>query len=378
MVILSFKYRLYPTKSQIEILDRNLSLCRELYNGALQERRDAWKMSKKSVNRFAQQVQLPEIKKTRTEFAAVYSQTLQDVLHRVDKTFKAFFHRVKREEVAGYPRFKNRDRYSSFTYPQTGFFINERTLTLSKIGDIKIKLHRPISGKIKTCTIKREAGKWYAILVAECKSEPLLHSSKQIGVDVGLTHFATLSNGEKIENPRYFRNAQKYLRRVQRSVARKKKGGSGRKKAILILQKVHVHIRNQRSDFHHKESRKLVNEYDLISVEDLNIKGMAAGMLSKSVNDAGWGSFIEKLAYKAENAGRLLVKVNPRGTSQHCTCGARVSKTLKDRWHLCDQCGHSAPRDVVSAQLIQRLGTSLLELTKPAAACVSGETITVR
>lgn len=369
-MIKALKYRLYPAKVQALVMESGLDLCRELYNGALQERRDAWMMSKKSVGGFDQMAQLPQIKKDRQEFKNVFSQVLQNVIHRADKSFKNFFRRVKAHQVPGYPRFKSQDRYNSFTYPQSGFSVDDGRLKLSKIGEVKIKLHRPIEGRVKNCTIKRESGKWYAVLVVERKTEPSPYSPKQVGIDVGLTHFATLSDGAVIENPHHLKAAQKYLRRVQRSVARKKRGGQRRRKAILILQRAHAHIKNQRSDFHHKESRKLVNEYGLISVEDLNIKGLAAGMLAKSVNDAGWGSFIEKLVYKAENAGRLLVKVNPRGTSQHCTCGARVSKTLKDRVHDCPECGYSAPRDVVSAQLILGLGLSLQALSGDGPVCL--------
>jgi putative transposase len=213
--------------------------------------------------------------------------------------------------------------------------------------------------------VKREADKWYACFNVECQSKPLPQSTEEIGLDVGLSAFATLSDGTEIENPRHYREAQAKLRRAQRKVARRKRGSHNRQKATLELQRTHAHIRNQRADFHHKVARTMVNRYGLIAVEDLNVKGLASGFLAKSVNDAGWSSFITKLADKAAEAGRVLVKVDPRGTSQTCLCGAHVPKTLKLRWHQCGECGLSAPRDHVSAQLILGLGRSLCVATSP-------------
>ena len=219
-------------------------------------------------------------------------------------------------------------------------------------GHIKVKLHRPVEGEVKTVTIKREAGRWFAIFSVEREAAPLPASDCATGIDVGLKAFAVLADGTEIQNPRYYRQAQARLRCAQRKVARRKKGGNRRRQAVRLLQRAHVHVGNQRRDFQHKASRKLVNEYGLIAVEDLNMKGLAGGILAKSVHDAGWSEFINMLAYKAEYAGRRLVKVDPRGTSQTCLCGARVPKTLADRWHDCPACGLSAGRDHVSAQVI--------------------------
>jgi putative transposase len=184
-----------------------------------------------------------------------------------------------------------------------------------------------------------------------------------VGIDVGLLSFVTLSDGTTIDNPRCSRKAQAKLRRAQRRVARRQRGSHNRKKAVMLLQKAYAHVRNQRADFHHQTARALVNTYGVIAIEDLNIKGLAGGMLAKPVNDAGWSAFITKLAYKAAEAGRQLVYVNPYGTSQTCLCGAPVPKTLSQRWHQCEACGLSAARDHVSAQLILGLGLSLLGLT---------------
>ena len=373
----TYKYRLYPTKNQIVILDKQLALCCELYNAALQERRDAWKMARKSIDFRSQSDQLPQIKADRLDVNGVYSQVLQDVLHRVDKTFQSFFRRVRRKETPGFPRFRSRAWYDSFTYPQLGFAIKDARLNLSKIGSIKIKLHRPVDGKIKTLTIKRAAGKWYACFSVEMENVPFSPSSKSIGIDIGLTHFATLSDGREIDNPRFFRTAEAALRIAQRKIARRKRDSRRRRKAIRLLQRTHVHIGCQRSNFHHQVSRALVNAYGFIAVEDLNVKGLTKGMLAKSVSDAGWSSFIAKLAYKAENAGRMLIKVDPRGTSQTCICGASVPKTLGQRWHKCLDCGLSLGRDHVAAKNILGLGLSLQEsramapfLEKPSALAV--------
>lgn len=353
---LTFKFRLYPTKQQAEMLAWTLGSCRELYNAALQERRDAWRINRESINFAGQSAQLVEIKQVRPELNGIYSQVLQDTLHRVDKTFKSFFGRVKRGSKAGFPRFRSRSRYDSFTYPQLGFSLHGSHLCLSKIGKVKIKLHRPIEGQIKTLTIKREAGRWYACFSVETETQPLPVRTESVGVDVGLLSFATLSDGTKIDNPRYYREAQKQLRIAQRKVARRKKGSHRRRKAIQLLQRAHAQVRNQRADFQHKISRWLVNNYGVIAVEELNVKGLASGMLAKSVNDAGWSAFIAKLLYKAENAGRELMRVDPRGTSQTCLCGASTPKTLSQRWHQCSACGLSANRDHVSAQLILARG----------------------
>jgi putative transposase len=360
MAIKSYKFRIYPSKRQAQILKEHLAICCELYNAGLQERRDAWRLERKTITFSAQSAQLPEIKRERPDVRAVYSQVLQDVLHRLDKTFQSFFRRVKTKKGrAGFPRFCALARYESLTYPQSGFSIEQRYLKVSNIGNLKIVLHRPVDGAVKTLTIKHEAGRWFAVFVCEINPVPLPFSPNTIGIDLGLATFATLSDGRAIANPRYYREAERTLRVAQRRIERRLKGSNRRRKAIVLLQRTHAHVRAQRADFHHKESRKLADEFGLIAVEDLNVKGLASGMLSKSVHDAGWSSFINKIAYKAENAGRILVKVDPRGTSQTCICGAEVRKMLSQRWHLCLSCGLSADRDHVSAQVILQRAVSL-------------------
>jgi putative transposase len=350
--VVMYKYRLYPTKTQSEFLLGQLREACDLYNDSLQERIGAWRTCRKSLNFYDQDNQLKAMRAEGLIRLANYS-CCQDVLWRVHETFSAFFARLKRGEKPGFPRFKPSRRYDSirFTYGD-GSKLTGSLLRIQGAGEIKVKLHRPVEGVIKTATIKRQAGHWFVCLSVECEPDPLPVITAEIGIDLGLTSFATLSSGAEIENPRYYRKAQMRLRVAQRRVARRKKGSNRRRKAIRELQKMCLHIANQRRDFHHKESRKLVNGYGIIAVEDLNVKGLTRGIHRKSVHDAGWSAFINMLAYKAESAGRKLIKVDPRGTSQTCICGAAVRKTLADRWHRCPACGLSAGRDHVSAQII--------------------------
>jgi putative transposase len=361
----SFKFRIYPTKAQTVKLAQTLELCRELYNAGLQERRDAWKLNKVSINYFDQQNQLPEIKSIRDDLSSIHSQILQDVLKRVDKTFKAFFNRIERKEKAGFPRFKGRNRFDSFCFPQSGFTLTGNKLSLSKIGKVKIKFSREITGKVKTLTVKSECGKWFVIFSVETATAPLPKTNKEIGLDAGIESFITLSDGTKIENFKYFESTEKKLRVAQRKAARRKIGSNRRRKAVLLLKKIYAKIKNQRNDFQHKVSTRLVKDFDLIAIEKLNILGMSRSILAKQVNDAAWHSFFQKLKYKAENAGKSVIEVNPNFTSQDCSaCGDRVKKRLSERSHHCPKCGLKIHRDENAALNILKLGQSFLAQTK--------------
>jgi putative transposase len=374
----TFRYRLYPTKAQAEALTQQLREACTLYNAALQERRDAWKLAGKSITYYDQANQLKEIRAEGLTGLANFS-CCQDVLRRLDKTFKSFFRRVKSGDEAGYPRFKPHQRFDSITFPSYGDgirLLDSGKLRVQGVGCVKVKLHRPVEGRVKTVNLNREAGKWYACFSVEVATQPLEQSSLAVGIDVGLESFAVLSDGTVIANPRHYRRAQAALRRAQRKASRRKKGSSGRKKAVRELQAAHARVRNQRIDFQHKLARQLVDRFGLIAVEDLNIKGLAVGMLAKSVHDAGWSGFFQKLAYKAESAGRLLISVDPRGTSQRCSvCGAEVRKELRDRWHECATCGLSVSRDLNSAREILRLGRSLVGGTWGVGPCVPTEAV---
>lgn len=363
----AFKYRLFTSKQQETALSFQLSEACRLYNAALRERRDAYQINHKSLNYYDQANQLKEIRKNGDLSLANFS-CCQDILRRVDKTFKAFFSRVKRGEKAGFPRFKSASRFDSITFPSYGDGIKliGNRLKIQGVGLVKIKLHREIEGKIKTVTIKRECGKWYVSFSVESENKPLPQTGKQVGLDAGIESFITLSDGTQIDNFKYFESSQKQLRKIQRKVSRRKKGSKRRKKAVAVLQKIHAKIRNQRNDFQHKVSRLIVREYDLIAIEDLNIQGLSKGILAKQVHDVAWSSFFNKLEYKAEEAGKELIKVNPNGTSQTCVCGEPNKKDLSVRWHYCLKCGLSNHRDIVSSQIIlnRALGLSVKDLTK--------------
>ncbi len=358
-MVKAYKYKLRrPSKAFVAKCESALEVCRELYNAALQERIEAWKLNRVSVNYHAQAVQLPLIKPLRPDVAAVQSQVLQATLRRLDKAFTAFFRRVKAgEKQAGFPRFKSRLRFDSFTFPQANgaFRLEGDNLSLSKIGSCRVRLSREINGAIKTCTIKREAGGWYVILTAEVKAKPLPKTGATVGLDVGLENFATLSNGETIPNPRHLKAAEKRLKTAQRSVSRKKKRGANRRKAVVLLAKQHLKVKRQRQDFAHKTSLDLLRRFDEIAVEDLHIKGMVKNHhLANSISDAAWGTFIQTLESKAEEAAKRVWKVPAAYTSQECSgCGHRMKKTLAEREHRCSECGLHLHRDHNAALNIQ-------------------------
>ena len=308
---------------------------------------------------------LPEWKKNKPELKGVFSQTLQNVQERVDLAFKAFFRRVKAGETPRYPRFKGKGWYDSFTYPQLGFKLLSGKLRLSKIGDIKIKLHRPIEGKIKRLTVRRSSTeKWFACFSVEIDDppKPPWKDGLMAGIDVGLENFATLSNGEKIDNPRFFRSEEKALAKAQRRLSKYETGTPERKKALKVVQRTHERIANRRYDFAHQVSHNLVERFGLIAFEDLSITNMLKNhCLAKSVSDAAWRMLVITTSYKAESAGSMVVLVDPRNTSQLCSrCGLKVPKSLSDRVHGYPQCGLVMDRDENAAMNILRLGLQSL------------------
>jgi putative transposase len=280
---------------------------------------------------------------SKTDFQKeVHSQVLQNVLKRVERSFKNFFNGF------GYPRFQGRDRYNSFTLPQTGFKIEDGKLTLSKIGNIRTILHREIEGKIKTCTIKKDIDQWYVTFSCEIDIQIIpVEIKTQTGIDVGLNSLLTLSNGQQIESPEFLRESEDKLTQEQKRLSRKKKRSSNRNNQRIVVAKAHRRIRNQRKDFAHKTSRKLVNEYDHIVFEDLQIQNMVKNHhLAKSISDAGWLQLINFTKTKAEYVGKIVELVNPRNTSQNCSsCGNSVPKNLSVRTHSCPFCGLVLNRD---------------------------------
>lgn len=337
----ALKYKLKTNKKFVRACERTLDVCRELYNASIQERRDAWQINHVSISYALQSAQLPAIKAERQDVKDVYAQVLQDTIRRSDRAFSAFFRRVKAGETPGFPRFKGKDRYDSFTYPQDGFKVEGDKLHLSKIGSCRMRLSRPIEGKIKTCTIKRECDGWYVIFTVENDPLPPLPATGEfVGIDMGLESFATLSTGEQVENPRFLRQSEDALAKAQRKLSTKKRGSSKRRKQKKIVSQIHRKIQNQRKDHAHKLSNDLIERFDIIAVENLNVKGLQRSNLAKSISDASWSTFTGILSYKAEEAGRKIVFVDPKYTSQDCSrCGHRETKELSVRIHDCSRCG---------------------------------------
>jgi putative transposase len=333
------------------------------------ERREAWRMQRISINSYSQMAQLSDVKKTNPEYSEVGSQVLQEVLERLDKAYKAFFRRINNGEKVGYPRFKGKERYDSFTLKKQGWKINGKYLTISNIGRFKLRLSRPIQGNIKTITIKREqSSKWYACF--SCDNVPekkLMESGNVIGLDVGIKSFLVDSDGNSVDNPNYFRKSERQLIVRQRRLARRKMGSRRRNKARILVAKLHERVKNQRSDFLHKLANEYLAKYGTICVEDLNIKGMVKNHhLAKSISDAGWGQFIGLIEYKAVEAGRQLIRI-PRFEPSSKTCSecGTINQDLKlsNRTWVCKSCGTAHDRDNNAAKNIRRVGQTLQEQT---------------
>jgi len=363
-----YKYRIFPTKKQITIMNKWLSECRWLYNHFLEERKNSYERNNKSLSYYAQAVSIVKLKKERPKLNSIHSQVLQNVAVRIDLAFQAFYRRVRAKEKPGYPRFKGKDRYDSFTFPQTGFKIINNKIKLSKIGSIKVKFHRPIEGAIKTCTIRRKVNKWYTCFSVEYKPKPLRKSNKAVGIDVGLESFATFSTKEKINNPRFFKIDQKALAEAQKKLSKQKNGSLERKKAKKVVAHIYERISNRRHNFIHQEARKIVNKFGIICIEKLKVKNIMNNhtktfghKLNKSIADVAWNQFAQQLFFKAEEAGRKVIAVDPRNTSQRCSqCGTIIKKDLSTRWHKCPVCGLHIHRDLNASYNILALGMQSL------------------
>lgn len=367
----AFVYRLYPSHAQEVALVDTLNLTRELYNAALQERRDAYRKCGKSVTKFEQMRCLPEIKAARPEFKTVHAHVLQGVIAQLDKAFQGFFRRVKAGQKAGYPRFKGAGRWHSFAFKQVwdnsrnawfgpGKPLESRRIYLPNIGNVRMRQHRPLEGKPKTLTIKREGNEWYATYVCEVEHQPLAQTGSEVGVDLGTNpNFLITSDGEFVEAPRYYRAMERKLKVAQRSLNKKRRGSKRRAKARQRVAKLHCKVRRSRKDFHHKTARKLVDENGTIFHEKLSVGPMARSRLAKSVHDAGWSQFLAILSFKAEEAGRRVVGVDPRYTSQDCSgCGHR-QKVPIGKLYVCAECGAKLNRDVNAALNVLLRGQGL-------------------
>ena len=363
---IAYKYRLYPSKIQIQKIEEQFYEARKLYNAALEQRINAYRsVNRKSLNYYHQANELKELRNEGFCKLANYS-ACQDILKRLNKSFDNFFRRIKKGQTPGFPRFKGKNRFDTIVFPSygDGCKLIDRRIYLQGIGKIKIRLHRNIEGIIKTVSLNRKNDKYYIIFSCNAEFVPLPKTNNAIGIDVGVESFAVTSDAEFIENPRFFKKSQKKLRILQRSVSRKKKGSDCRKKAVKVLAKQHEKIQNQRKDFLHKLSNRFIKENDVICIENLNIKAMSKGFLAKQIHDVSWAMFFSFLKYKAAKADRGIIEVNPNGTSQRCyNCGTIVKKDLSVRQHQCPVCSVNIHRDLNSSLEILRLGTRRGNLT---------------
>ena len=367
-----FRFRLYPTKTQEERLDSSIEACRRIYNEFVSESRLAYKEGY-GIKPDEMQRMIPAMI---PEGTPLYSKAAQTVWNQFMNNIRVLHSLSSKGKKVGTLRFKPRSRYRSVNYNQSGFkFLQDDTLKLSKIGKVRCVIHRKIEGKIKGVIVKKDLdGRWFATAMCEevgVKSCSL-ERKKIVGLDMGVTSFIHDSDGHRIDNPQILKKSEKRLRRAQRKMSGKARGSSNRHKQRLRLAKIHKKVVNQRRDFEHKVSREYVNKYDTIFVEDLSISNMMKNhRLARSIANASWNSFFQKLEYKAESAGILFRKVLPHGTSQECSrCGRMVKKSLAQRTHSCDSCGLVMDRDHNAAINIRQKGIKTLpvecrEVTPP-------------
>lgn len=353
-MLLSYKYRVYPNRAQrLALADMLGDFC-ALYNAGLQQRIEAWQRQGLSLSYGNQALELKATRAAHEGLARWSFSAEQQVLRRLDKAFKAFFARIRRGDKPGFPRFRASARYHA-----AEFRVGDG-LTLRKSGHIgfvgipgkvKVKWHRDLPSAPKSAILTRQGGKWFVVFHVEV--EPAAQrDGATVGIDAGLTSLVALSTGETVERPNWTKRAAKCLRRRQRALARCKRGSTRRTKAKARLAAYSATLARMRRDMLHKLSADLSAHFVGIAVEDLNIKGLARGMLAREVHDAAWAQLISMLDYKAAKAGGRVIKVDPRGTSQTCPdCGTIRPKALSERMHRCE-CGCTLDRDVAAAQIV--------------------------
>jgi putative transposase len=384
----TYVFRLRPTARQHVALAACLNSHRELYNAALQERRDAWSHGKTRINYGDQSGQLTEIRSLRPDQAQWSFSSQQATLRRLNKAFAGFFRRVRAGQVPGYPRFKGKARFDSVEWPKDGdgarWLPDQRRVYLQGIGQVKVHLHRQLQGRVKTIQVKRQGRRWMLVLSCDdVPNNPLPATGDQAGIDVGVVTFATLSDGTAVTNPRWARQEAARLEAAQQRLQRARRGSNNRFARRETVAARHRKIANRRKDFHHKQARELAARYDLLVVEDLTIANMlrrakpkpdpanpeqflangarARSGLNRSISDAGWGQFVSILRAKAEDAGRTWIEVNPRHTSNRCECcgHAAPENRVSQAEFVCQRCGYSAPADEHAARNILRAGLAL-------------------
>jgi putative transposase len=364
-MIRSFCYPLRPTRSQCAILECWLDQCCELYNAALEQRREAWRKQRTQISCYMQQKGLTELREADSAWGEAPVWVQRSALARVDRAFQAFFRRVKCGEKPGYPRFRSRSQYTSFDLGSNPVSVVGARVRLPKLGPVSFHKYRELRGVVKHVRVHQGPRGWCVSFVCDLGSSPMkVPVRAAVGVDVGLEVFATLSNGERVENPRVCQRSADAVARRHRSLARKRRGSKSRAKARRLVGRAYACIRNQRLDFVRKLASVLFARFDVVAYEDLAISRMMHGTFAKSIKDAAWGLFYSALTRKAESAGKYAIAVDPCCTSQICpSCGLIAKKPLGERRHTCS-CGFVAHRDHAAAQVILGRGLRLGQLTE--------------
>lgn len=348
-VVRTFKMRLMPSSAQHAALRGILASQRDLYNAALEERIDCYRKTGKSLSRFDQQRSVTLCRAEIPEMAVIPANIQRATLKRLDEAFSGFFRRIKTGAKAGFPRFKGRDHFKSFGFAEfSGIrFDGQRLRWKGLPGALRARVHRPLpDGNPLSATFRQDHKGWTINLQYRVPIAPLSATGRRCGIDVGLASFATFDDGSQVPSPRIARRAEREMRRRQRAFARCKRGSNNRRKVRADVTRLHTKIANTRETFLHQLSARIVREHDVIAIEALNTKGLSSGMLARSVNDASWAKFFQFLSYKAAWAGRELIAVDPRNTSQACSgCGVIAPKKLSTRWHKCPDCGTLLDRD---------------------------------
>ncbi|MFN6515096.1 MAG: RNA-guided endonuclease InsQ/TnpB family protein [Nostoc sp. CreGUA01] len=377
---ISYQYKIKPNKEQAEKIDNTLEMLRYQYNYLLAQRFDWYEKNRCPIDRcplvchlpelvekpnyYSQKASLTQLKVDRPWYKDIHSQVLQEVPKKVEITFERWLKGDVNGKKSGRPRFKGVGQYKTFTFPQfkPHHFSNNK-ITLSKIGDVKVIVHRQIPDgfDIKTVSVTKKGDGYYVTLSLDDKTVPTIkpdfHADNVVGIDVGLIDFFVTSDNERISTPKFFRKAERKLKSAQRRVSRRKKSSNRRQKAIKQLGIKHKKVADTRKDFHFKTAKTLLDKYDVLMIEKLNIKGLTKTRLAKSINDAGWSQFVTILSNKAENAGLKVIAVNPNGTSLECSsCGHKVKKALSQRMHNCPACHTSLCRDLNAAINIKNRG----------------------
>ncbi|QKY68450.1 RNA-guided endonuclease TnpB family protein [Lentibacillus sp. CBA3610] len=387
LVRMNYKYEMYPNEEQTQTLDSWLSICRQQYNSALLDKQRFYQKNQTGLSRTQLQKQQKADKQKIPFLKTIPSQPFQEVFFPLERAYKNFF-----EGRARYPKLKKHKDYNSLTFTQFGVdkrhVKNKKTgevkrrdvryaaslddnnhLLISKLGAVYVNFHRPLEGKVKQVTIKRQGSRWFAIFSVERHvNETVDFPVQSTGIDVGIQKFAVLSDGTTVDNPKFLLKEEKKLHRAQKKLSLMKKGSNNWKKQLQKVQQLHIKIANQRRDFLHKLSYRLSKTYKFVFVEDLIIRNMVKNRnLAKSIHEAGWGTFSNMLTYKCNNNGGKLVKIKPHYTSQDCSgCMARVKKSLSVRTHVCKSCGTILDRDHNAAINIEKAGLALLNLSPTA------------